>query len=61
MTREQQRQIKEAKLAYRNACRLEKKTEKQEKLKWEHFEKRMKERGAWIEETDPNGDDKQFN
>lgn len=56
MTREEQRQLKAHRQAVKLADKLEKRRQKQMDKVWENFEKKMKEKGAWIEE--PKEDEK---
>lgn len=49
MTREQQRQAKEARKQAANTVRIEKRQDKQDKRNWDKMVIRAKAKGAWIE------------
>ena len=52
MTREQQRQEKEARKTAKNNLRLERQEANQEARNWQKMVIRMKQLGAWIEGTE---------
>jgi hypothetical protein len=52
MTREQQKQIREQKIAAQKSAREEKVQKRKEEANWNKSVKRWKDKGAWIEETE---------
>jgi len=50
MTREEQRQIKQAKIEAKNRLRIEAKQEREELRNWNKNVKKWKDKGAWIED-----------
>lgn len=57
MTREEMRQIREAKKAAKLAAKEEKKVERNEAKAWDKMVERLKAKGAWISNDEPESED----